>query len=157
MAASDYLGRTADICTFHGAKPGETVLLRQSFFPASGAPGGTAVVGLQKLVQRFLVVFNTPRGSVLLDEDWGTDFYRVLYGSVYRTRSLIERAFAQAALQARQILVDEEFGLPDDERFTSATLTDVVFNDNGSISLSIRLVSRAGESYLFIEPLALMY
>ena len=156
--SQSYVGRTVDICVFHGARPdGQVVPLEEALVASTDlTQGGRAVTGIQKMVQRFLIILRTPRGSVVLDEDRGTDFQSILQTGGSRTRRAIEQAFVTATSQALAIMKEEEYGLPDDERIDTAQLEDIDFIGD-YVRLSVRLTSLAGEDYTFIEPLAIVY
>lgn len=159
----DYAGRTVDLLLL------KTVLDvpvsgRRVGIDVSNVSGEPMIVsGVEKMVQRFALAFLTAAGSVKFAEDQGTNIIPdVAYGRVYNMPSL-QAAAAEANMLARtQIMAADAAALdsgeetPDDERLVGSEVIDLGFSrEQASAMVSIRLTSAAGESYVYIIPVAI--
>lgn len=148
---SPYIGRRFDTAIWCCPIEGKTVLLDQQIFPPGGVRG---VTGIQKLAQRFMLKFLTIRGSVWLAPDEGSGFMADLYGGYIRLPTDAWASFNLSALEIGiQLRAEESDDDPDDERFDSATLEQVVIS-SGQITLNIRITSLAGTSRSYLAPIS---
>ena len=118
-----------------------------------------AVTGMQKLVQRYTILLLTQLGTVKFATDQGTTFMADLMRGAAQNSGQVTAVVAFANLSVVQELAVEdantdEFGsIPDDERLVSATLSDFTVNKaTGVLSLIIKLVNAAGDSYTYVLP-----
>lgn len=112
--------------------------------------GGYVCSGIQKLVQDWVLLFLTPRGSVTFDPDRGCDF--VTETQHARTEYAINRAFIFANDDVvTQLKSNESEDQSDDERIQSAELKDIALFGN-EISISVKITSRAGDSREVVLP-----
>lgn len=122
-------------------------------YPASMSlleKGGGACYGLQKLCQRFAMLLLTEKGSMKFMPERGCNFIKMVQNA--QNESYVRSAFTLACVDLKKQLVEEENdSMRDSERFSSAELTDVSFWFD-TISISIRLYSRDGNSSDVILP-----
>ena len=112
--------------------------------------GGGACYGLQKLCQRFTMLLLTERGSMKFMPERGCNFVNLVRNA--QNESYVRSAFTLACVDLRKQLVEEETdSMKDSERFRSAELKDVSFWFD-TISMTIRLSSRDGNSSDIILP-----
>lgn len=152
MSISDYRGREYDLLAYQGgvSYSGEVQLQQQLF---SDANGGQIVVGIQKLVQRLLLVLLTEKGSIVHLPDLGTDFITDARLGLMQSPGDVFSSFAAAMIDVRRQLVTEELSTdPADERLDSATLVNVSLA-NLKASITIEVVSQAGTAARFVQPL----
>jgi hypothetical protein len=149
---ADYQGRTYDVMAFQGVAPEGDVLLTQSLFSADTA--GEIATGVQKLAQRFLLELLRDVGSMPFQPLRGSSFLPEFRAGHMRTDLDVASAFTLAVGEVQtQIQQMETKDDPDDERFASAELGQVVINLD-AVSLHINVYSKAGTSRLVILPLA---
>lgn len=122
-----------------------------------------AVTGLQKLVQRFVLLLLTRYGDVKYAPETGTDFSTAMQNGVVRNPGRLGTVFALAASDAvaqmrnDDALTDSYGQIPDDERILSATLLDYEI-DPVTLTLRIRfdISSVAGDNGVFVVPAAVV-
>lgn len=152
--AIDYIGRSFDFLAFQVILPayrGRENLLIQELTTSDGM--GAIIAGVQKAVQRFLIVFLTKKGSVVSAPDEGTTFMIEAQQGLWRTVADVEQAFYSARLDAvRQITSIETDADPLDERFGDVVLNGVTLNGD-SVSISITYTTLDGFSYTYLTPL----
>lgn len=149
-SVKDYVGRKIDILAFQDAEVGKETLL--SLVLAKDGEGGLITTGIQKLAQRFMLEFLTELGSIPYDTGRGTQFMTQLRLGRIRTTIEAESQFFLAADRARLNLVLEETDEPDDEKFDSVTLNNLVIAGD-KLTLNITVTSVAGETRQVILPL----
>ena len=152
MATTDYQNRKYDFLGFRGAKATGDQRLDMALY--SETDSGQICVGVQKLAQRWSLEFFTELGGLRGLPDRGSDFITALNSNTLRSENDIFTAFALTDLDiARQLQNEEYAGMPDDERFVSATLTSVIFYP-GYLNMHVLITSRAGDTHNVILPIA---
>lgn len=150
---TDYTGRQRDLLINLGLDPksSKTQPVSLGFGPMS-----SACAGIQKLVQRYMVLLMTGLGTQPAFPSAGSEFASSLLPgrNFSRTGLTHDFNFANAdilrLMQAEQSLTRR----PPDEQISSAYLSSVdVVGDR--VSLNIRVVSYAGENVDFLLPLAI--
>ena len=151
----DYAGRTVDLLLLKTVLDVPAVNQRVQVDVSDGTDDPRIVTGIEKLVQRYALLFLNAMGSTKFRPDHGTNLIpRAAKGLIY-SRSTLESAAAEANLFAsRQIrLADDGDDIPDDERLVSSEITDLVFvRTAAQVKISIRLTTAAGQSYVYIIP-----
>jgi hypothetical protein len=151
---ADYEGRTVDLAAFVRVETRRGQFMLQSL--ASGKSGGFVVAGIQKLAQRFLLKLLNDAGSTFWDSEDGCAFLQDARRGRWRTVADVQQSFASALLDVkRQLLAEETDDDPNDERFSSASLTNVVIGDL-SVSVRVSLTSLAGTTYAFLTPIPVL-
>lgn len=154
MALSDYLGRTFDVLAFRGARAAGEILLTQSLFSAD-APGEICV-GIQKLAQRWLLHFATPKGSLPYDPEFGTTFMTAALNGQLMTETDVQAEFNFAAIDAQRAMAAEETDDdPADEKLQGASLDKIII-DQDSVSIRVFLQSQAGATRTAILPVPVL-
>lgn len=146
--------RTFDWAVYHGVKPGIKVQLRNALIQEGK---GWKVTGLQKAVQKFLLLLLTPQESVAYDPGRGCLFLPFLLSGRVQVPADVHAAFAASLIQILPQLRKWEDPLgPPDERIAEIDLqsVDVSFD---TARLFIRIVSQAGERVSVILPLRDLY
>ena len=149
----DYSGRTVDLLLLKTVLAVPTVNKRVSL-DADGEP--MIVTGVEKMVQRYAILFINAIGSTKFRPEHGTDVVpNVSAGLVYNMATL-ETTAAGANLEAlRQMTISdaEEDDTPDDERIVDSEVTNLEFSrEKSKIKISVRLTTAAGNSYVYIIP-----
>jgi len=153
--STDYSDRTRDLLIVQdGDYTGKEALVAFSY----GVALGKVTTGIQKLVQKFLVIFLTDEGSVTYDSTFGTAFMPYVRGGLLRDEADIAAAFDQAVSVTQERLdLDASEDTPDDETLESVELTDIeISRETGLLRLSARLTTAAGESVTVVIPIALV-
>jgi hypothetical protein len=152
----DYTGRQVDIEALQTAEtPAYSIPLSTTL---SDKNKHRRITGIQKLLQRYAILFLTQKGSVPFFPLQGTNFVRVAQQGGMSTRESVVHYFSFANFNVRENLLQEQdnplFGdMPDDEKFESASLVDYVIDTRTSyLYLKVRLFSVAGDSATFIIP-----
>ena len=149
----DYSGRTVDLLLLKTVL-GVPVEMKRVDLDASGDP--MIVTGVEKLVQRYAILFINAAGSTMFRPDHGTSVvHDVASGKVYSTATL-ETAAAEANTIAMSSILaadQEDDGVPDDERLAGAEVENVEFSpERSEARVSVRLTTAAGDSYTYIIP-----
>ena len=151
----DYAGRTVDLLLLKTVLDVPAVNQRVQVDVSDGTDEPRIVTGIEKLVQRYTLLFLNALGSTKFRPDHGTNLIpRAAKGLIYSLATL-ESAAAEANLFAsRQIsLADDGDDIPDDERLVASEITDLVFvRTAAKVKISIRLTTAAGQSYVYIIP-----
>ena len=150
----DYSGRTVDL-----------LLLKSVIHPTSDiivstdvASSPMIVTGIEKLVQRYALLFLTQMGTVRNRQDEGSEFMTSLgRGVIYDENTLRAEAAKANSVVSRQIrLEDSDLDTPDDEALDSSTVTDIRLNrTERSVTVQVNIVTRSGDSYTYITPIAI--
>lgn len=151
-----------------GTKAVDLSLLQLSNFPSDeyqkmGMDLGAnqASPGLQKLVNRFVLILFTPVGTVQHDPAFGTTLMQNLSIGSSLNFGAVQTAAGLAVLQAeRQIKKEDSLAVSPysdkptpDEELESAVCTDVSYEPRGGIlRLYVSLTNKVGESYTYILP-----
>lgn len=152
MSITDYAGRTSDYVVLRFTKEaGVNQLLNINLL--SEEDGGQLVTGLQKLLQRFVLVMFTRKGTVLGDPTRGTNFMVDALLGRWKTAIGVRQSFVAAQADARRQLIGEELQTdPLDERYDIATL-DSVTVERTAVNLHITVKSMNKTAYKFIAPI----
>jgi len=153
----DYTGRQVDVEALQTTEePASTIRLSKTM--TDGAKH-RRITGLQKLVQRYAVLFLSDRGSARHNPLQGTDFVRIAQQGGIVGRESVVYYFAFANIQVRETILKEQgdstFGeQPEDEQFDRAVLEDYAVDTTlGYLYLKIRVYSVSGDSANFIIPI----
>ena len=151
----NYAGRTVDLLLLKTVLDVPAVNQRVQVDVSDGTDDPRIVTGIEKLVQRYALLFLNAMGSTKFRPDHGTNLIpRAAKGLIYSLATL-ESAAAEANLFAsRQIrLADDGDDIPDDEHLVASEITDLVFvRTAAKVKISIRLTTAAGQSYVYIIP-----
>lgn len=148
---ADYQGRKFDILAFQPRKT--STELTQSI--ADDSSGGLICVGVQKLAQRWVLEFLTPRGSIPYKTDRGSTFINRLVSGEIRTDVDVSSFFSMAASEIRPNLINEDaLTDPDDEKFSRAVLDSFSFSSDGKLILQVSVYSVAGTAREIILPIS---
>jgi len=148
----DYAGRTVDLLML------KTVLAvpvtnKRVGIDVAGDP--MIVTGVEKMVQRYAVLFINAVGSTKFRPDHGSDLVpQVSAGLVYNMATL-ETAAAGANLVAfrNMSIADAAEDTPDDERLVESDIIDLEYSRASSkVMISVKLTTAAGKSYVYIIP-----
>lgn len=114
------------------------------------------VAGIEKLVQRYVLIFLTLVKSVKFDDQFGSIFMAAMtQGYLVNYGSLMD-AFALSNSRVIATLINSSDNLPLDEQLSSASLIDFNLDFTlGTITLSIELTSLAGTSAEFVVPISI--
>lgn len=112
--------------------------------------GGYVCTGIQKLIQNWVILFLTPKGSVTFDPERGSTFVPETQHA--RTEYAINTAFIFANDDVvTQLKSNEAEDQSDDERIQSAELKDIAFFGN-EVSISVKITSQSGDSREVVLP-----
>ena len=149
---TNYSGRTAD-------------MLLLQFVPSPVADAKVVpdvskspriVSGIEKLVQRFALLFLTGAGTVRGSSE-GTNFMPILTsGRIYDLVTLRAAAATANKDVASQIRAeDDRLGTPDDEALeTSEVLELSLDRSTATVSVKVKITTVSGDSYVYVTPLA---
>lgn len=112
------------------------------------------VTGLQKLVQKYVLTFLTPKGSMSMHPERGTDFMNAFMKGGLQTRSGILSEFSFANLDTVQQIQSQELDDdPDEEKLRRAVLLDYAVDFNtGILYFKVQLITAAGTEAVLIMP-----
>lgn len=153
MAVStNYAGRAIDLFIFQGAKPVGDQLIAPGFGPGSGQ----ITTGIQKLVQKWAILFFTELGSMEYQLELGTRFLTVASQGGIRDVLQAKSEFNLAAQQIQQtlsLLEEANPDMPADEKLDSAKLIAVSLDKAaGKLNMTVTITSEAGTSHDVILP-----
>ena len=122
-------------------------------------PTSAKITGIQKCAQFFLKVLLTTKGSDLLNPSYGTELPALLVGSNVNLNSKelmasVSTAVADAVNQSRILLNDSTNDMA--SMLSSVTITDIAAPASDSFSISLKLVTMAGETGSLSLPSPLM-
>lgn len=150
---TDYTGRTVDMLLLQFVSaPEADILVRPD---VSRDPRMTT--GVEKLAQRYALLFLTQVGTVKNRESEGSNFLGLLgAGQIYDENTLRSAAAAANKTVSTQIKVaDRNLGTADDEALDTADVTDTsVDRATASVSVTVAITTVAGERYVYTIPLA---
>jgi hypothetical protein len=146
----DYSGRTIDLFIFQGAKP----LGDQLIAPGFGPDSGKVTSGIQKLVQKWAILFLTEIGSMEYHQDLGTRFLTLASRGGIRDVATARGEFQLGAqLVANTLNALETDSMPADERLASAELTAVSMDrTKGLLNMTVTITSDAGSAHDVLLP-----
>jgi hypothetical protein len=155
--SADYSGRTVDLEIFQSEY--DAAASKQLTLTMTAGDISRRVAGIQKLAQRYMLTFFTPKGSVPFRPGFGSIFMPAVSGGLMQSRTAVVQYFSFAdADVAQQLRVQDQspagLATPADEQYASSALLDYGV-DTGSSTLYIKmqLTSQAGAAYTFILPI----
>ena len=114
------------------------------------------VTGIQKLIQRYAILFLTSLEDIKYDPNTGTTFLPAMFGGAINSPGRLTSYFAVGNSNVVSILKKDIVGLPDDEILVSADLTDYNIDyARGWLYLRVTIINKAGDSTLFVVPAAI--
>lgn len=148
-SSTNYYQRSIDVSVFQGIKENGIATVDQSLFNN----GGEVCTGIQKLIQRWLIRFLTPMGSVKFHPDWGTEF--LSEAPSFHSEIDTEIAFYNAISDVNDQLFEEETeDMSDDEKLERVDLLSITVQDTGFV-MNIQITSQNGESAPLILPITI--
>lgn len=148
----DYKNRRYDILALRGAARTGKTLLTQNLFDEDSS--GQICTGVQKLAQRWILEFLTETGSMQFLLQRGCDFMTSVRRGRMRTEADVAAEFNFALIDIqRNLLAEETDEMPDDERYNGAELTALAILP-GFLQLTVKIMSRAGDSRAVILPIS---
>jgi hypothetical protein len=144
-------GRSFDIDWFHILETSQAGEVNFMFNNRS-----RKLTGLEKMIQKWTLLFLTPQGSDPFEPDLGTDFYRVLEsssGDEGYISNIVNSAISDASEQI-EVVQSEVENLPEDETFSAAALISISVVSQ-TLDVRIQLVNAQGESRIYTLPVPL--
>ncbi|MFC1453595.1 hypothetical protein ACFLQL_00255 [Verrucomicrobiota bacterium] len=119
--------------------------------------GQRVITGIQKLVQRYMILFLTTEESVHFNQEIGTNFVNALLQNGIKLYNQLFGLFAISNISViKQLSLDTE-GMPDDEILKSAELVDFdIDTANQRLRLNVKIISMAGDAVEFVLPTAIV-
>jgi hypothetical protein len=151
----DYAGRTVDLLLLKTVLYVPVANKRVELDVSNVVDEPMIVSGIEKMVQRFVIMFVNAAGSTKFREDHGTGLVPdVAKGLVYDMSTLEAEAAEANLIAGRQMILSVEGeDTPDDERFASSEVVGLDFSrEKSTVMISIRLTTAAGRSYVYIIP-----
>ena len=150
--STDYTGRTVDLEAMQTVMAPATS--RRLELTSTSGDTSRRITGIQKLAQRYAILFLTLNGSVRFRPTQGAEFVGVVAAGRIQDRNSLLGYFVSADADVKQQLADEVTeDDPDDEVLASSELIDYdVSPGTGRLWLRVNLTSRAGDSYTFFIP-----
>lgn len=154
----DYSGRTVDLLLLKTITSIPAVNQRVSLDVSNSVDNPMVVSGIEKMVQRFAILFINIMGSTKFRESHGTNLVSdVGSGLVYDMGTLtttVAKANKNAMTEMKNGDINED--TPDDEKLATSEIIDLELSkETSSVKISIKLTSEAGESYTYIIPVAI--
>lgn len=148
----DFTGRTHDLLIFQGVQAvGDTPIV------TGWGDAGEIVTGIQKIVQTWAILFLTDTGTVLGDDERGTNFLQAVRQGRIHIEEDVPTFFALAEDRIQRTMDIDAVGqgLPDDERLDDASLLDFFIDRNAAkLFLRVGIVSIAGDSADIVLPIS---
>ena len=149
----DYSGRTSDILLL------KTVLKPVSDRIVTPDVSGTPMLttGIEKLVQRYGILFLTGLGSVRNSESEGTEFIESLgKGRIYDENTLKAAALMANKAVIRQIQQEDAvLETPDDEYLDDAEITELsIDRSTSTVTVKVEITARSGRKFVYITPIS---
>lgn len=153
-STTNYTGRTVDLLLLQ--------FVRQPSAEVEVKPNVCAeprvVSGIEKLAQRYAQLFLTQVGTVKNAESEGTGFLAALgTGHIYDMGTL--RSYASAAnkdVETLLITTDRSLETPDDEALATSDVIDLEMDrPTATVTVTVKLTSKAGETYIYVTPIAM--
>ena len=154
--STDYTGRKVDLEIFQTENP--PAVFKELTLTMTSGDVSRKLTGIQKLAQRYMLVFFTAKGSVPLRPDYGTSFMAAVGSGLMQSRTAVVQYFSFANVEVGQQLrlQDQDAdgaALSDDEKFSRAYLMDyAVDTSSAKLYLKVKLESLAGGVYIFVLP-----
>lgn len=110
-----------------------------------GYKAAIGVAGPQKLINRWMKVFLTPKGSDPFDRNSGTGFSALLGSNITNRRDVVDAiVLALEDCNAQIRAMDRRSMPPEDERLKAAVLTSVEDAGNSGFEIYISVSNAAG-------------
>ena len=153
---TDYSGRQVDIELLQSV---QQLVSPQRVHVSFTSEPVRITAGVEKLVQRYALLFLSAVEQVHFDTEQGTEFMIGVTAGYATTGGSVNRMFALANIRVRDQLLEEiedtdTFGAnQDDEVFSSAELLDFdVDFQSSTLYLQILITTAAGETIEFLLP-----
>lgn len=150
---SDYTGRKKDISILQ--YPNTQIIDGAEVFPKFGKPSRFCA-GVQKLIQRYMILMLTNINSQDYYPDFATDFLWPLQAGIGPTDNITARQiFTLADYAAVNIIKNYQIDNPDlplDEQLDFTTLRNISLYGS-FVSFDVKLTTLAGEAVDFLVPL----
>jgi hypothetical protein len=148
--STDYSNRTVDMFIFYGAAPTGDQLISPGF----GEGSGKQTTGIQKLMQRWAILFLTEQGTMEYHLDLGTRFLTLASQGGLRDLETVRSEFRLGARRVENTLAElETDDMPADERLQSADLASAVLDKAaGKLRMTVNITSEAGTDRDIILP-----
>lgn len=147
--AANYANRSLDITFLKGVKASGRVTLEQVLFKSGNS--GEVCTGIQKLIQRWVLMLLTPKGSMTFNPARGTTFMADLV-SAY-SYSDIDSIFRLCNMDAcLQVKKEESDSMRKEERLERVELQSIEFLKD-SVLISVKLTSKFGEAAPVVLPI----
>jgi hypothetical protein len=156
---TEYNGRSVDLEMMQSILHPEGITPLELSFTSVSAK---IITGIQKLAQRYTLLLLTQVGDVFFDAEQGTTFWEDMLLGAAQNAGQVNMAFNFASIDAVSQMqledADDTYGsIPNDERISSATLTDFnVDRMSGTLYLEVLLTSQAGETYTYVLPVTVV-
>ena len=113
--------------------------------------GGEVCTGIQKLIQRWLIRFLTPLGTVKFHPEWGTSFLSEApsFHSEIDTQIALYSAISDVS---DQLAEEEDEDMSEDEKLEKVELLSITIHDTGFV-LRVKITSQIGESAPLVLPI----
>lgn len=135
---ANYANRSVDIAIYHGIKERGMVTVDQNLFDN----GGEVCTGIQKLIQRWLLTFLTPLGTVHFHPERGTSF--IAEAPYFHNEAEARSTFFLCNSDAMdQIKSEETDDMAKDERMDHVELISLIPEETG-FQLSVKVYSQYG-------------
>lgn len=148
-STTNYYNRSVDLCIFQGIKDSRPVTVNQALFDN----GGYVCTGIQKLIQRWVIKFLTPFGSMKFHSDWGTSFLEE--ATSFHSEVDAALSFYSANMQAcDQLRSEEDDSMLLEERIDDVKLNHITVNSTG-FTLNVTITSKFGTSAPVVLPVSI--
>ena len=115
------------------------------------------LTGIEKMIQRYVLLFLTPSGSVQFDSSFGTPFTQAVVNGTLINYGQLFATFAYANTLVIRTMLENIEGLPDDEIIDNVTLIDSNINfANSTLMLTLLFTTAAGTSAEFVIPTSIV-
>lgn len=149
----DYAGRLFDVAVLRPGPLASTEAGDVSQL-SMGADYGAACAGVQKLVQNWLILFLTQKGSNRFFPERGSSFPGAMVSGRIQTNLDLTTVFAMAADEvAEQLAAENQNTAFTDEQYASVELISAVIESYQKIKLRVRINSVAGVSRTVLFPI----
>lgn len=154
---TNYTNRKVDVLALDGTFSDKLFELDQHLYGKSNT-SGKVCSGVQKLVQRWLIEFLTPKGSLLYLPDRGSSFLSLVRSGRVRTEFDAAIIFNSAKAEVEFNLLQEDLNTTyqDDEKYGSVDLLGVQVVAGSKLTISLRINSLAGASRVFVVPVSVV-
>jgi len=152
ITSIDYTGRLIDIEWLKAVRvPEGSQSVQIALTPAA------IVTGIEKMIQRYTLMFLTPTDSVYLDPTFGTPFTQAIINGTIINYGQLSAEFAYANTLVLQVMRTDIELLPDDEIVTSVKMTDANIDfSNSTLMISLLMTTRAGTTAEFVIPTSIV-